>query len=83
MGQKILLSDMGVGQVGVIRDVLGESVICRRLLEMGMIPQTPVRVVRFAPMGDPMEIKLRGYHLSIRKCDAAAIEVLLDERDQG
>ena len=46
-----------------------------RLMEMGMIPGTVVDVVRLAPLGDPLEIRLRGYHLSLRKRDAEQIWV--------
>ena len=46
-----------------------------RLMEMGMLPGTVVDVVRFAPLGDPLEIRLRGYHLSLRKRDAEQIWV--------
>lgn len=48
-----------------------------RLLEMGLLPGTEVRVVRRAPMGDPIEIRLRGYSLSIRGTEATAIDVEL------
>lgn len=46
-----------------------------RLLEMGLTKGTPVEVVRFAPLGDPMELKVRGFHLSLRKTDAAGVRV--------
>ena len=46
-----------------------------RLLEMGLLPGTPVELVRFAPLGDPVEIKLRNYHLSLRKLEADKIQV--------
>ena len=46
-----------------------------RLLEMGLLPGTPVELVRFAPLGDPVEIKLRNYHLSLRKLEADKILV--------
>lgn len=46
-----------------------------RLLEMGLIAGTPVEIVRFAPLGDPIEIKVRGYHLTLRKEDAEQIWV--------
>ena len=46
-----------------------------RLLEMGLLVGTPVELVRFAPMGDPVEIKVRGYHLSLRKHEAEQIQV--------
>ena len=53
----------------------GEGQLRVRLLDMGLIPQTQVRVQKVAPMGDPIEIHLRGYELTIRKEDAARIEV--------
>jgi ferrous iron transport protein A len=46
-----------------------------RLLEMGLLVGTPVQLVRFAPLGDPVEIKVRGYHLTLRKCEAEQIWV--------
>lgn len=46
-----------------------------RLLEMGLLPGTPVELVRFAPLGDPVEIRLRNYHLSLRKSEADRIFV--------
>ncbi len=46
-----------------------------RMLEMGLLPGTPVEVIRMAPLGDPMELRVRGYLLSIRKADAARIVV--------
>ena len=53
----------------------GEGQLRIRLLDMGLIPQTVVRVQKAAPMGDPIEIHLRGYELTLRKKDAARIEV--------
>ena len=46
-----------------------------RLLGMGLLPGTPVELVRFAPLGDPVEIKLRNYHLSLRRLEAEKIQV--------
>lgn len=46
-----------------------------RVLEMGVLPGTVVEVVRFAPFGDPVDLKVRGYHLSIRRSEASQIEV--------
>lgn len=48
----------------------------RRLLDMGLTPQTKVKVIRFAPLQDPMEIEVRGYALTLRKTDAKMIEVV-------
>lgn len=46
-----------------------------RLLEMGLVPGTPVEVVRLAPLGDPMDLRVRGFHLSVRKHEAAGLVV--------
>ncbi|MCH5259139.1 MAG: ferrous iron transport protein A [Lachnospiraceae bacterium] len=59
-----------------ITKVGGEGELRCRLLDMGLIPGTMVQVQKVAPMGDPIEIHLRGYELTIRKEDAAQIEVM-------
>ena len=59
----------------MILTVGGEGLLRCRLLDMGLIPKTRVTVQRIAPMGDPMEIRLRGYELTLRKEDAAKIEL--------
>lgn len=69
------LSELPVGQSGTILTVGGEGLLRCRLLDMGLIPKTYVTVQRIAPMGDPMEIRLRGYELTLRKEDAAKIEL--------
>ena len=69
------LDEMSVGQTGVIRAVGGEGVLRLRLLDMGLIPRTEVSVTRIAPMGDPMELRLRGYTLTLRREDAQSITV--------
>ena len=71
----VLLGKMKAGQEGVVKKVNGEGNLRYRLLDMGLIPKTRVKVVKFAPMGDPMEITLRGYNLTIRTSDANMIEV--------
>jgi ferrous iron transport protein A len=63
------------GDRGVIRSVSCARAVARRLLEMGLLPGTPVRVLRVAPLGDPIELELRGYALSIRRDEAMHIEV--------
>lgn len=67
------------GGSGIIKAVGGEGALRRRLLDMGLTPKTLVRVRKVAPMGDPMELCLRGYMLSIRKEDAANIEIEVNE----
>ena len=70
------LQDLKVGQSGVIAQVGGEGALRRRLLDMGLTPKTSVLVRKVAPMGDPIEICLRGYELTLRGDDAAKIELL-------
>jgi ferrous iron transport protein A len=53
----------------------GADDISQRLLEMGLTPGTPVRLLGFAPLGDPLELELRGYRLSVRRAEAARVEV--------
>ena len=69
------LGRLPVGAVAVVRAVKGERAIARRLLEMGLLPGTEVRIVRMAPLGDPIELALRGYALSIRKAEAMGVTV--------
>ena len=70
------LKELGVGKSGVITAVGGEGVLRCRLLDMGLIPNTKVTVQKIAPMGDPMEIRLRGYELTLRLDDDAKIDIL-------
>ena len=69
------LKELGVGKSGVITAVGGEGVLRCRLLDMGLIPKTKVRIEKIAPLGDPLELRVRGYSLSLRKEDAGKIEV--------
>ncbi|MFP5379608.1 MAG: ferrous iron transport protein A, partial [Vicinamibacteria bacterium] len=64
-----------VGASGVVRRVSGPRVVTRRLLEMGLVPGTRVTLRRVAPLGDPIELRVRDYALSIRRADAAGIEL--------
>ena len=64
-----------LGQEAVITAVGGEGALRCRLLDMGLIPKTRVRVEKVAPLGDPLELRVRGYSLSLRKEDAGKIEV--------
>ena len=69
------LKDLAVGKSGLITAVGGEGVLRCRLLDMGLIPNTKVTVQKIAPMGDPMELFLRGYTLTLRKEDAHNITI--------
>ena len=70
------LDELSVGHSGVITAVGGEGILRCRLLDMGLIPHTKIRVNKIAPMGDPMELTVRNYELSVRKADAEMIEVV-------
>lgn len=70
-----LLSQLGVGERGVIVAVKGEGAIRRRLFDMGLTPGAEVYLRKKAPLGDPIEISLRGYELTLRKAEAAHVEL--------
>ena len=71
------LDELLPGEQGRVVTVGGQGALRRRLLDMGITPRTLVTVEKIAPMGDPMELRLRGYGLSLRKQDAHEIEVEL------
>lgn len=69
------LAELPVGASATVGRVLGERRLAVRLMELGLVPGTSVRVERKAPLGDPVELSIRGYGLSIRRADAERIEV--------
>lgn len=69
------LNELKIGKSCVITKVGGEGALRCRLLDMGLIPHTEVKLVKKAPMGDPIELRLRGYELTIRIEEAKQIEV--------
>jgi ferrous iron transport protein A len=69
------LDQLQPGEEGVVTRLLGEPPIARRLMELGLVPGTRVEVLRRAPLGDPIELRLRQVHLSIRRSEAAVIHV--------
>ncbi|MEP6944666.1 MAG: ferrous iron transport protein A [Acidobacteriota bacterium] len=72
----VRLSDLPFGRSTHVVSVSGDSAITRRLLEMGVIPGVELTVIRSAPFGDPIEVRVRGYSLAMRKTEASTIEVL-------
>lgn len=70
------LDEIGVGNSAVIKTVGGDGPLRCRLLDMGLIPRTRVTLQKVAPMGDPIEIRVRGYELTLRVDDARKIEVV-------
>ncbi|HTH50832.1 MAG TPA: ferrous iron transport protein A [Pyrinomonadaceae bacterium] len=69
------LDELPVGRSARVVSVSGTGRVTQRLMEMGVIPGIGVQVVKAAPFGDPIEIRVRGYSLAMRKNEAAAIEV--------
>lgn len=69
------LARIPVGGTAVVARVSGERPVVRRLLEMGLVPGTSVTIRRVAPLGDPMELRVRNYALSIRRAEALGIEI--------
>ena len=69
------LADLPVGGRGRVASVVGAPGMAQRLLEMGLTQGTEIEVLRFAPLGDPMEIRLWGYLLTLRRSDARCVEL--------
>lgn len=69
------LKDIAIGQSAIIVKLHGEGALKRRIMDMGLTKGTEVYVRKVAPLGDPMELTVRGYELSVRKSDAELIEV--------
>lgn len=76
------LKDLKTGKCAIITSVGGEGALRQHFLDMGVIPGTEVTVVKYAPMGDPMELRLHGYELTLRLADAEQIEIVpIDEKE--
>jgi len=69
------LKEAGIGRTVTVAKVGGEGALKRRIMDMGITKGVTVTVRKVAPLGDPIEVTVRGYELSIRKADAALIEV--------
>lgn len=78
----MLLSELSVGQTAVVTRVGGDGALRQHFLDMGLIPGVEVTLVKFAPMGDPMELRLHGYELTLRLDDAARIEIENPRNDE-
>ena len=72
---EIPLDQLPAGRSGLILTVGGDPSIARRLMELGLVPGTHVQLLRLAPLGDPIELSVRGVHLSVRRSEAAQIYV--------
>lgn len=67
------------GVAARVVSVEGEGAVALRLMEMGVVPGAPVRVIKAAPLGDPVEVRVHGYHLALRRSEAETILVTSDE----
>jgi ferrous iron transport protein A len=75
MGESIKLSELAIGARAIIREFPKTGTASLRLREMGLLPGTSLTLLRAAPLGDPLEIKVRGYNLTLRKTEAAHVLV--------
>ena len=86
--ETVMLNDLEIGRSARIESVGGEGALRQHFLDMGLIPGAEVTLVKFAPMGDPMELLIHGYELTLRLDDAAKIEIepltgQTEERSRG
>ncbi len=75
------LSDFTIGETGLIKMVKGEGRIRRRLFDMGVTPGAEVVLIKKAPLGDPLEVKIRGYDLTLRKDEAIFVELEVNSKE--
>ncbi len=69
------LANLPIGSRAKVVAVHGNNAVTKRLMEMGVVPGVSLRVVKSAPFGDPLEIRVRGYNLAMRRSEADAIEI--------
>ena len=75
----VSLDRLRMGANARVLAVGGEGAVARRLMEMGVVPGAPVRVVKAAPLGDPLEVRVRNYHLALRRSEAQTISVVMSD----
>ena len=73
------LNNVRVGKTATIEKINGAGAVKRRIMDMGLTKGTDVFVRKVAPLGDPIELTIRGYELSVRKADAALIDVEIED----
>ena len=74
------LNTLAHGVEARVVSVDGEGAVARRLMEMGVVPGAPVCVIKAAPLGDPIEVRVRGYHLALRRAEAQTIRVVPSDK---
>ena len=75
-GQDKTLRDVAIGETATVRRLVGEGAVKRRIMDMGITKGVEVFVRKVAPLGDPIEVTVRGYELSLRKSEAESVLVL-------
>lgn len=70
------LDQLEIGRRAQVRAVTGRGRTTVRLLEMGFVPGVEVALIKRAPLGDPLELRLRGFHVSLRRAEARAVEIV-------
>ena len=76
------LDEFKIGETGLIKKVEGEGRLRRRLFDMGVTPGATVYLRKKAPLGDPIEVTIRGYELTLRKSEAALVILEVEEADK-
>jgi ferrous iron transport protein A len=76
----VSLDGLRAGVPARVLAVRGEGAVARRLMEMGVVPGAPVRVIKAAPFGDPLEVRVRNYHLALRRSEAQTITVVMGDK---
>ena len=74
------LDEFKIGETGLIKKVEGEGRLRRRLFDMGVTPGATVYLRKKAPLGDPLEVTIRGYELTLRKSEAALVELEVEDK---
>lgn len=74
------LSEFLIGEKGIVKFVHGEGRLRRRLFDMGITPNADIELKKKAPLGDPIEVLVRGYHLTLRKTEADLVDMIIKEK---
>lgn len=72
---KKTLAGLSIGEIATVSEVHGNTPVSKRLMEMGIVPGVSVKVIKTAPLGCPLQISVRGYHLAIRRSEADTISI--------
>ena len=75
----VSLDALEAGRHARVTAVRGSGALARRLMEMGVVPGAPVRVIKAAPLGDPLEVRVRDYHLALRRSEARTVSVVMSD----